>query len=62
MLLLYHVRQRFARKILRSLPAIASCCLRLYRLKNLLAYIEAELHGKRNYNGIADLRPAVFIR
>ena len=36
--------------------------LRLHRLKNLLADVEADLHGERDHDGVADLRPAGFAR
>ena len=39
------------------------CCrLLLHSLKNLLADVEADLHGERDHESVADLRPARLIR
>ena len=54
MLLLYHVRQEFARKILRNLPAIVSCRLRYSLAEHELDDVDPPLHDKRQDDSIAD--------
>lgn len=58
MLLLYHVRQEFARKILRSLPAIVSCRLRYSLAEHELDDVDPPLHDKRQDDSVANLAPS----
>ena len=55
-------RRPFAIRIEPPQSPLCRCCLLLHRLQNLLADVDADLHGERDHDGVANLRPSCLIR